>query len=613
MSRFTIKDHLHENQLFLGRAVVTGVVAVLLVGLLVVRLVELQISSHDHYKTLSRENRVKLVPLPPTRGLIHDRNGVLLAQNVPFYSLEVVPERADDMQQTLAELGKIIQITPADRERFDRLRRRRRRFEGIPIRLRLNEEEVARFGVNRHRFPAVDIQARLHREYPLGELTSHVLGYVGRISEQELQEIDGSAYAGTDYIGKIGVEKTYEQILHGQVGLQQVEINAPGRILRVLERTPPVPGADLRLYIDVGLQKEAVEALGDANGAVVAIEPDTGGVLALVSKPGFDPNLFVEGIDNTSFQALNLSEDKPLFNRAIRGQYPPGSTIKPFVGLTGLELGVTTAGNTRYCPGFLQLPGNTHKYRDWKRGGHGTVDLDRAIVESCDVYFYDLARNIGVNRLHDFLAQFGFGTRTGIDLFGERGGLLPSSDWKRATYRQPWYPGETLILGIGQGYLLTTPLQLAHATSVLASHGRSLVPRVVELVQPPGSGAEPPEGPPEQDIPQVNPANWDRVIESMRRVVNSEHGTARSIRSDAYMIAGKTGTAQVFTVKQDEKYDADNVDEKLRDHALFIAFAPAEAPRIAVAAIVEHGGHGGSVAAPIAARVIARYLGGSAQ
>ena len=609
VSQFTIKDHLHENQLFLGRAVVTGVAVVLLVGVLIVRLANLQIISHAHFQTLSRENRVKLVPLAPTRGLIHDRAGVLLAHNLPFYSLEVTPEQIEDMQQTLADLAEFIQITDADRERFERLRHRKRRFEGIPLRLRLSDEEVARFSVNRHRFPGVDIQARLHREYPLGELTAHVLGYVGRISEAELQEIDGSAYAGTDYIGKTGVEKTYEDILHGRVGHQQVEINAPGRTLRVLEQTPPAPGQDLRLFLDVRLQEEAMAALGDANGAVVAMEPDTGGVLALASKPGFDPNLFVEGIDPKTYNALNLSKDKPLFNRALRGQYPPGSTVKPFVGLAGLELAATNPGHTRYCPGFYRLPGHSHKYRDWKKGGHGTTNLDKAIVQSCDVYFYDLARTLGVDPMHNFLALFGFGNRTGIDLAGERGGLLPSSTWKRRALRQPWYPGETLIMGIGQGYFLSTPLQLAYATSVLATGGQRLRPRVVESIQAAGDAA--PQSPATRNelaIPHADSQNWARVVESMRRVVHGERGTARRIRSELYEIAGKTGTAQVYTVKQDEEYDKETVAEELRDHALFVAFAPVEAPRIAVAVIVEHGGSGGSVAAPIAGRVLESYL-----
>ncbi len=609
MPRIAIKDYLHESQLFLGRALVSAIIVIALLLLLVLRLAYLQITSHDHFTTLSRDNRLKLVPLPPTRGLIYDRDGVLLAQNVPAYSLEITPERVRDMKATLDGLDKLIPISDDDRERFAELRKQRRRFDSIPIRVKLEEEEVARFAVNRHRFPGVDIQAKLLREYPLGPETAHVLGYVGRINEQELAQIDTSNYSGTSYIGKNGVEKYYEDLLHGKVGFQQVEVNASGRVLRVLEDRPPIPGSDLRLFLDNGLQKEAMQSLGDYNGALAAIDVRTGGVLALVSKPGFDPNLFVEGISTRTFTELRDSKNKPLFNRALRGQYPPGSTIKPFVGLAGLEGQTIALDEEKYCPGFYRLPGQAHRYRDWKKTGHGPMAVHEAIVQSCDVFFYDLAHALGVEQLHEFLARFGFGSRTGVDLSGELGGLLPSREWKSRSRREPWYPGETLIMGIGQGYFLVTPLQLASAVATLASGGKRLRPRVVASIQAPGPDSKLKSTTARsKQLEVASPDDWARITDAMTDVVEGRRGTARRIRTDSYRIAGKTGTAQVFTVKQDEEYDEEKIARELRDHALFVAFAPVEDPQIAVAVIVENGGHGGSVAAPIARRVMDKYL-----
>jgi penicillin-binding protein 2 len=612
MPRAIFKNHQIEARLFAGRALA----AILLAGLallgLILRLVNLQIVSHEHFRTLSLDNRVKLEPLPPTRGLIYDAHGVLLAENLPAYSLEITPEKAGDVGDTIRRLSALIPISDNDIKRFERLRQQRRRFDGIPIRVQMSEEELARFAVNEHRFPGVDVHATLLRHYPVGKQTAHVLGYVGRINEAELKSIDTSRYSGTSHIGKNGVEKSYEDLLQGQVGLQQVEVNAKGRVLRVLESQAPEPGNDLHLFIDLGLQEEAMRALGDNDGAVVAIDPNTGGVLALVSKPSFDPNAFVVGISPASYRALQSSPDKPLFNRALRGQYPPGSTIKPFIGLDGLESGEITASDSLWCPGYYQLPGQEHKYRDWKRWGHGEVRLNDAIVQSCDVYFYDLARHLGVDELDRFLAQFGFGRPTGIDLPGERSGLLPSRAWKRARYHQPWYPGETLIMGIGQGFFLATPLQLASAVATLAARGRHIRPRVVKAIRGPRTNWKlQPTVPEVVQIPQRSPRNWEQIIESMAQVIESPHGTARRIATKAYRIAGKTGTAQVFTVHQDQSYKAMAVDKSMRDHAVFVAFAPVDKPRIAIAVLVEHGGHGGSVAAPIARRVMDRYLLGS--
>ncbi|WP_133510839.1 penicillin-binding protein 2 [Candidatus Thiosymbion oneisti] len=600
-----LKDPSAESRLFAERAVMAGVLVLVTMLVVIARLVQLQIGSHAHLSTLSRYNHVRLEPLPPTRGLIYDANGILLADNYSSRSLELTPEEIRDLDATIAELGELIDIGEADLKRFARIRKLRRRFEAVPIRTNLTEEEVARFAVTGHRFPGVVVRAQPLRIYPLGEYTAHVLSYVGRINKQELERIDASNYAGTNHIGKGGVEKAHEALLHGTAGYCQVEVNAQGRALRVLKRKPPEAGQHLQLYLDSRLQQDAHAALGDRRGAVVAIDPGTGGVLALVSRPSFDPNLFVDGISSVDYKTLRDSPHKPLFNRAIRGQYPPGSTIKPFIGLGGLETdgGVTDA---KWCPGYYRLPGHRHKYRCWNRWGHGTVTLEKAIVQSCDVYFYKLAQVMGIDRLHGFLAGFGFGTRTGIDLAGELGGLLPSRAWKLSARNQPWFIGETLLVGIGQGPFLATPLQLAVATAALAAR-RLIRPRVVRATGAPGSAVER-EFPAQVRQLPVASRNLDRMIKSMVQVVRNRRGTAKGIRTKAYSIAGKTGTVQVFSIKQKERYRESEVAEHMRDHALFVAFAPVEDPRIAVAVIVENGGHGGAVAAPVARRVMDSYL-----
>ncbi|MCP3661830.1 MAG: penicillin-binding protein 2 [Gammaproteobacteria bacterium] len=612
MSQTTLRDYLSESRLFSLRTVVAAIIVIVLLIILVVRLLNLQIIKHGHYTTLSRDNRVKVQPVPPTRGLIYDRNGVLLAQNLPAHSLELIPEKVESLEATLSTLGEIIEISEYDLNHFHRMRKQHRRFKSIPLKVRLNQEEVARLAVNLHRFPGVNIHAKLLRDYPLRDKTAHVLGYVGRINENELKRIDPTAYAGTSYIGKNGVEKTYEEQLHGQVGYRQVEVNALGRTIRVLENRPPVQGRDLHLSLDSTLQTVGMEAFGDENGAAVAIDPQTGELLALISNPGFNPNEFVEGISSSSYKALQSSDNKPLFNRALRGQYPPGSTIKPFIGLAGLETGITTFEKSTYCPGFFQLPNHSHRYRDWKKGGHGRMDMQASIVQSCDVYFYDLAFHIGIDKLQTFLGQFGFGSRTGVDITGESPGLLPSREWKRKKRNQPWYPGETLITGIGQGYFLTTPLQLASATATLSTRGAKTPPHIVQWQQG-VSDSEPVTPPPPltQSIPINASGNWDDIIYAMTQVIEGARGTARRIHNDQYSIAGKTGTAQVFTVKQDEEYDEETVAKKMKDHALFITFAPVEEPKIAIAVIVENGGHGGSIAAPIASAMMDYYLLGN--
>jgi len=609
MQRNPIKDYLVESHLFLNRAVFGAFFVFACLLALVAQLVSLQINNHAHYTTLSRDNRVKLVPLPPVRGLIYDRNGEIIAQNIPTYSLEVTPEQVDDIDLTIAELGKLIKIEEEEIERFKRLSKQRRRFESIPLKISLSEDEVAIIAVNRHRFPGIDIEAKLLRQYPKKDITAHVLGYVGRINERELDIIDTSNYAGTTHIGKNGVEKAYEDTLHGQVGLQQVEVNARGRTIRVLEKQLPVTGHNLQLHLDTRIQQIAMNAFGEENGSAVAINVKTGGVLAMASKPGFDPNLFVAGISTNDYQELQSSPNKPLFNRSLRGQYPPGSTLKPFIALAGLESGTAHFDDKTFCPGFFSLPNHSHRYRDWKKTGHGSVDMDHSIIQSCDVYYYKLAYEMGVDTMQKQLEPFGFGEKTGIDLGSELGGLLPSRQWKRRRHNKPWYPGETLIMGIGQGYFLTTPLQLAAATAAFANGGIYRAPRVVDRIV--GNHIEDTIekiNTVEKSIEISNPQNWEDIKTAMTHVVEHPRGTAKRIRSDEYRIAGKTGTAQVFTVKQDEEYDEDKIDKKFRDHALFVAFAPIDDPQIAVAVVVENGGHGGSTAAPIAREIMDAYL-----
>ncbi len=604
-----LKDPLQERHLFRSRAVVAAVLVVALMGALIARLYFLQVVRHSHFTTLSHENRVSIQPIAPTRGLIYDRNGAVLAQNVPTFSLEIIPEQVPDMEATLQAINALIGVGDSDISRFRAELKRHRGFEGVPLRFRLNEEEVARIAVNRPRLPGVEITSRLARHYPYGELTAHIVGYVGRIDERELKRVDPSDYSGTSHIGKVGVEYTYEDELHGKVGLQQVETNARGRTLRVLDKTPPVPGKDLVLNIDVKVQQDLKDAFGEERGALVAIDPTNGAVVALVSTPSYDPNLFVNGISQTDYEALTTNPDQPLYNRALRGQYPPGSTTKPFVGLAGLELGVTTADERIWCPGYFQLPGQSHKYRDWKRGGHGATDLHKSIVESCDVYYYEVARRLGIDALSAFMQRFGFGHLTGVDLTGERPGIMPTRDWKRRTRKQPWYPGETVITGIGQGFVLATPLQLANATATLSVGGIRYEPRVVAALINPITGERTPLIPKVAErIELRDPKHLESVRSAMVDVVHSSSGTARRIVNEAYTIAGKTGTAQVFSLKQDERYREDEVEKRLRDHALFVAFAPAEHPHVAVAVMVENGGHGGSVAAPIARQVMDSYL-----
>lgn len=609
--RHRLKDHFRESRLVSNRLIFAGLLSLVLFGIIIFRLVMLQIVEFEHFDSLSNRNRVDIEPLPPQRGLIYDRNGVLLAENIPTFSLELIPEKVQNLDETIAELAELLSLTAEDIDAFNERRKRHRAFEEIVVRNQLTQKEVALFSVNRHRFPGVDVVGRLIRHYPQGPLFAHAVGYVGRINQQETQVIDRQNYKGTLQIGKTGVEKQYEDLLHGTVGYRQVETNVQGRTVRELFSEPATAGQDLYLHLDINLQQAAAEALGDYNGSVVVLDTKNGGVLALVSKPDYNPNSFVNGISVKEYAELRDSIDQPLFNRALRGHYPPGSTFKPFVALAGLELNVVTQQSRTYCPGFYSLPGNTHRYRCWKRVGHGHVDLKSAMAESCDVYFYDLAHAIGIDRLHGFLDLFGFGHQTGVDIPGESKGLSPSREWKRNQRNQAWYPGETLISGIGQGFNQMTPIQLAHATATLGMMGTVYTPQLVRATKTDNEEGMQLLGVQQADsLPIQKSSHWQSVIESMVEVVHGKRGTARHIGTDLpFQFAGKTGTAQVFGIAQDAKYDAELLAKKLHDHALFVAFAPAVDPEIAIAVVVENGGSGSATAAPIARKLIDVYFG----
>lgn len=598
---------------FRSRVVVASITVVVCFLLVAARLVYLQVVRHDDLLEQAENNRTAIVPIVPNRGLILDRNGIVLASNYSAYTLEVTPSKVLNLEQTIEDLAQVLDITPRDRRRFKKLREESKSFESLPLRTRLNDEEVAKFAAQRYRFPGVDIKARLFRNYPYGELASHVVGYIGRINLAEKEKLDDSEdqanYRGTEYIGKLGVEQSFEAQLHGNTGVDSMETSAGGRATRKLASSPATPGNTVKLAIDIKLQHLVEELFGERRGALVAMDPKTGEVLAFVSKPTFDPNLFVEGIDSDSWQALNESLDKPLLNRALRGTYPPGSTYKPFMALAALETGARTPSQTISDPGFFIL-GN-HRFRDDKEGGHGTVNMYSSIVQSCDTYYYILANDMGVDTIHEQMQRFGFGELTGIDIFGEVRGLLPSTDWKRKAYKradqQKWYAGETISLGIGQGYNNFTMLQLASATATLANNGIKMKPHLVRevvdvLTHTPTTTTRESVG---EAI--AKPANI-AIIKAAMVGVNIEGTSASSFRGAAYTSGGKTGTAQVIQIKANEKYSASKVDERHRDHALFTAFAPAEDPQIVLAIIVENAGFGAQNSAPIARRVIDYWL-----
>lgn len=606
--RDTLKNPEQELRIFRVRALLAVLVVIVLTSLLVGRLGYLQIVQHDLYSTRSEKNRVRVEPLPPNRGLIYDRNGTLLAENRPTYNLTLVRERVDDLDDTLALIVDLLELPEEEIEAFQvRSRQRQRPFQPALLMSDLSEEQIARLAVNRHLLPGVEVEAQLLRYYPDAEVMAHALGYVGRINAEELQDLDPGRYAGTHFIGKTGVERFYETELHGEAGLRKVETNARGRVLRELGRTDPVPGANLTLTLDRSLQMLAYELLDGRRGSIVAIVPNTGEILAMVSTPGFDSNQFVTGIDVASYRALQEDIDLPLFNRAIRGHYPPGSTIKPFLALAGLVEGVITPDSTINDPGFYQLPNDSRRYRNWLRWGHGRVDMERSIAVSNNTYYYTLAHDLGIDKLHERMTNFGFGQRVAHDVQGESTGLMPSRDWKRARFNQPWYPGETLSVGIGQGYWQVTPLQLASATAALANRGHWVKPRLALRIGEEPVPAELPDTLP--DIQLANDNWWDRVYSGMEKVLSGSEGTARRTGVGLeYRMGGKSGTAQVFSLGQDQRYNAEELEERLRDHALFMAFAPIEEPKIAVSVIVENAGGGSTHAAHLARAMTDAWL-----
>ena len=619
-----IRDHHSERRLFIGRVLLSSVVGVALLGAVIGRLVQLQVFDYEHFMERSQGNRVRIEPVPPIRGLVFDRKGQVIAENLPAYQLELIPEQVADIDDTLARLASIGLIESADIPRFKELAGSRPRFKAVTLKFRLTDEEIANFAIQRPRFPGVDFQPRLIRYYPHGEAVAHAVGYVGALSTQDLEHIDPSRYAGTSHTGKTGIEGSQETELYGHSGFRHLVTNARGRQVPGDSRdlsdslpadAAPTPGNNVYLSLDLDLQLLATELMQGRRGAVVALDPWSGEILALVSSPSFDPNMFAVGMTTAEYASVQNDPDRPLFNRAVRGTYPPGSTIKPMLALAALDAGATNLTRKSLCMGFYTLPNNPHRYRDWKPEGHGPVDLHDAIAQSCDVYFYEISTEIGIDRMHSYLIQFGLGSRTGIDIGGESTGIVPSQDWKRANFstrdQQRWYDGETVIASIGQGYMLASPLQLAAATGALATRGTLFRPHMKAAVEDPVTGQRTLTKP--VRVGSVNIDNefyWDSVIGAMNDVMQHPRGTAYAAGGNApYTMAGKSGTAQVFSVAQEEEYDEEDIEERLRDHALFVAFAPVENPRIAVAVVVENGSSGSRVAAPMARAIMDRYLG----
>jgi len=620
----SIKDHNSERRLFISRVILTSVVGFLLLSTVIARLVQLQVYDHEVFAAQSQGNRIRIEAVPPIRGLVFDRRGRVLAENLPAYQLELIPEQVNDIDDTLQRLAEFGLIKIEDIPQFKELSASGPRFNAVTLNFRLSDEEIANFAIQRPRFPGVDFQPRLVRNYPYGEAVAHAIGYVGALSKSDLKRLDPSAYAGTSHTGKTGVENSFESDLHGDVGYRHVVSNALGRMIPADSREltgsipddeTPAPGQNVYLSIDLDLQQVATTALDGRRGAVVAIDPWTGEILALVSAPTFDPNLFAVGMSTSQFAELQDNLDQPLFNRAVRGAYPPGSTIKPMLALAALESGATNLTRKTICRGYFMLPNTTHRYRDWKPEGHGEMDLHDALTQSCDVYFYEISGDIGIDRMHYYLDQFGLGHETGIDINGEHPGLVPSREWKRNNFREPtdkrWYNGETVIASIGQGYMLTTPLQLASAAAALATRGIRYEPHLVAAIENAVSGDRKLIAPLRLDDVRIdNDAHWDAVLNGMHDVMQSVRGTAWAVGGNApYQMAGKSGTAQVFSVAQEDEYDEEDMALRLRDHALFISFAPFDNPRIAVAVIVENGSSGSRVAAPIARAIMDKYLG----
>lgn len=608
--RRRLRDAAAEARLFRSRAVIAFMIALLVLAALGTRFAYLQVVRHEEYATESEANRIRSRPIVPARGLIYDRAGRLLADNVPAYRLEIVPEQVEDLDATLRSLTELLQLTEEELQSFESDRLSKRRFQAVPLKLRLSEAEVARFAVRRHEFPGVDVVPYLTRRYPYGELLAHVIGYVGRIDAKDQESLDPARYRGATHVGKSGIERFYESRLHGQVGIERVEINAEGRTLRVLERQAAESGEHLYLSLDLELQQAAVVAFAGQSGAAVAMDPRTGEVLAMVSLPSYDPNPFVNGIGRAAYAELLNAPSRPLFNRVLLGGYEPGSTLKPFIGLAGLELGLRRPSDTVFSSGAFRLPGQEREYRDWRRGGHGTIDLRESLAQSVNTYYYQLALDLGIERLTGYVAQFGFGAPTGIDLIGESSGILPTPAWKRAARNQPWYPGETVIAGIGQGFWVTTPLQLAYATAILAAGGERHPPHLLRSAQA-GFDAEivqvdvPPLGPPLS----IRPDHLQAVVEGMEAVMHGPTGTARAMGEGlSYRIASKTGTAQRVSRSGATDVDPSRLTANQRNQALFIAFAPASEPTIALALVIEAGGSGTRAAAPVARQILDAWI-----
>ena len=604
-----IRDHIREAFIVQSRLVMVSFLALILSFILIARLVYLQIDQYDKFKKLAEDNSISTRPIAPVRGLIFDRNGKPLASNERAYNLEILPSKVKEMDVLINSIGEVIELSEGDISQFKKLIGHRPKFESQVLRANLSEYEAAKYSANQHRLPGSFLVAALQRNYPEGALTGHVLGYVGRINDAEVKKIDKVAYGGTHYIGKRGIEAEYESILLGKVGSEDIETTAYGRPVRTLSRDMPKTGKTLFLSLDIELQRKAASLLEDVEGAVVALDPKTGEVLALVSAPGYDANPYVNGISRKAYAALRESERRPLINRAIYGRYAPGSTIKGFMGLIGMQNGISSSESI-FAPGYYKLPNSKHKYRCWKKSGHGRVNLNEAIAQSCDVYFYQLAKRVGIDRLHEGMTAFGFGHKTGIDIPNEDAALMPSRAWKKRSKGRPWYPGETVITGIGQGYMLATPVQLAASMALLANRGQPVVPHLVTAIQDSDNGElEQVQYSLPDRVADIPDTSYEEVIQAMRNVMHGPRGTARRVgKGLPYEIAGKTGTAQVKSIPQEQKYDKENTPKKYRDHSLFVAFAPVNDPRIALAVIVEHGGSGSKVAAPIAGKIIDYYL-----
>ena len=601
-----LKDHDSEKRLVNKRLIACAALVLAISCALIGRMYFLQVTEFDYNSTVSENNRVHVLPIPPERGFIYDRNGVLLADNQPSFNMTITRERAGDTAKVLDSVFSILHLPEEDRAVFAKaMKQARHPFDPSTLLYELTEDQIALLAVNQFRLPGIDVEAQFVRHYPQGDHFAHSVGYVGRINEKEAKQLDATQYRGTQSIGKTGIERFYENELHGKVGFEEVETNAQGRVMRVLRHTDAVAGKNIVLSLDIKLQEAAEDALGDRRGSIIALDPKTGEVLAMVSKPSFDPNLFVTGISSRDYSGLRDSIDKPLFNRALRGLYAPGSTIKPEVAIAGLDSGVISASTRVFDPGYFQLPNVDHKYRNWNHSGDGWVDLNAAIMRSNDTYFYDLASKLGIDRMHDYMAEFGLGQKVSLDMFEESSGLMPSREWKRSTRRQAWFPGETVILGIGQGYMQVTPLQLAQATALIANKGVWNRPHLARTVD----GTPPVDEHPIPNLVLRDPRDWDQVNHAMQLVMHDPRGIARAAAQGVqYRIAGKSGTAQVVAIKQGERYNRLKTAERNRDNALFVGFAPAEDPQIVISVMIENGEAGGRVAGPVVRKVMDAWL-----